>query len=105
MKNLPSTHSSHYYAVIFTSKRTPVDEGYNAMAARMVDLAKQQPGFIGIESARDEIGITVSYWKSVEAIQAWKNNAEHLVAQQLGKEKWYEWFTTRIAKVDREYHF
>lgn len=105
MKNLPSTHSSHYYAVIFTSKRTPVDEGYNAMATRMVELAKQQPGFIGIESARDEIGITVSYWKSVEAIQAWKNNAEHLVAQQLGKEKWYEWFTTRIAKVDREYHF
>lgn len=105
MKNLPSTHASHYYAVIFTSKRTPVDEGYNAMATRMVELAKQQPGFIGIESARDEIGITVSYWKSVEAIQAWKNNAEHLVAQQLGKEKWYEWFTTRIAKVDREYHF
>lgn len=105
MKNLPSTHSSHYYAVIFTSKRTPVDEGYNAMATRMVELAKQQPGFIGIESARDEIGITVSYWKSVEAIQAWKNNAEHLVAQQLGKEKWYEWFTTRIAKIEREYYF
>lgn len=105
MNNLPSTHSSHYYAVIFTSKRTPVDEGYNAMATRMVELAKQQPGFIGIESARDEIGITVSYWKSVEAIQAWKNNAEHLVAQQLGKEKWYEWFTTRIAKIEREYYF
>lgn len=105
MKNLPSTHSSHYYAVIFTSKRTPVDEGYNAMATRMVELAQQQPGFIGIESARDEIGITVSYWKSVEAIQAWKNNAEHLVAQQLGKEKWYEWFTTRIAKIEREYYF
>lgn len=105
MKNLPSTHSSHYYAVIFTSKRTPADEDYNAMANRMVDLAKQQPGFIGIESARNEIGITVSYWKSLEAIQAWKNNAEHLVAQQLGKEKWYEWFTTRIAKIEREYRF
>nr|WP_279169479.1 antibiotic biosynthesis monooxygenase [Providencia huaxiensis] len=75
------------------------------MANRMMELAQQQPGFIGIESARDEIGITVSYWKSLEAIQAWKNNAEHLVAQQLGKEKWYEWFTTRIAKIEREYYF
>lgn len=71
------------------------------MAEKMVDLAKQQPGFIAMESARDEMGITVSYWESLEAISARKNNSEHLIAQQLGKEKWYEWFSNRIARVER----
>ena len=72
-----------YYAVIFTSTRTAVDEGYGAMADRMVELASQQPGFLGVESTRgaDGLGITVSYWSSLEAIAAWKANAEHRVAQ------------------------
>ena len=69
-----------YYAVIFTSRRTEVEEGYAKTAIRMMELAKQQPGFIGVESARNEMGITVSYWESLEAIKAWKENSEHLLA-------------------------
>ena len=94
-----------YYAVIFTSTRTEVEEGYAEMAVRMVELAKQQPGFIGLESARSEIGITVSYWESLEAIKAWKENTEHLFAQEKGKTTWYKNFKVRIAKVEREYEF
>jgi len=94
-----------YYAVIFTSTRTPVDEGYGAMADRMVELASRQPGFLGVESARgaDGLGITVSYWASLEAISAWKSNSEHRVAQATGNRKWYEHFETRVARVERAY--
>ena len=74
-----------YYAVIFTSTRTEVEAGYAEMAIKMVELAKAQPGFIGMESARSEIGITVSYWESLEAIRNWKANMEHLEAQEKGK--------------------
>lgn len=94
-----------YYAVIFTSTRTEVEEGYAEMAIRMVELAKQQPGFIGLESARSEIGITVSYWESLDAIKAWKENTEHLLAQEKGKTTWYKNYKVRIAKVEREYEF
>lgn len=92
-----------YYAVIFTSLRTPGDAGYAAMAERMVALAQQQPGFLGAESAREEVGITVSYWKDLASIRAWKAHAEHQVAQQQGRAQWYSAFTTRIAKVERDY--
>lgn len=92
-----------YYAVIFTSTRTGVDDGYEDTADRMVELAKQQPGFLGIESARNEIGITVSYWKDLESIRQWKQHAEHQLAQKMGKEKWYSHYKTRICKVEREY--
>ncbi|MEZ4787591.1 MAG: antibiotic biosynthesis monooxygenase [Flavobacterium haoranii] len=94
-----------YYAVIFTSTRTKVEEGYAEMTMRMVELAKQQPGFIGVESARNEMGITVSYWESLEAIKTWKANTEHLFAQEKGKSTWYKNFKVRIAKVEREYGF
>ncbi|MBE0350880.1 hypothetical protein PLIP_a0249 [Pseudoalteromonas lipolytica LMEB 39] len=73
------------------------------MANRMVELAEQQPGFLGMESVRDGVGITVSYWQSLDAIKSWKQHVEHLNAQQLGRDKWYNAFTTRIAKVEREY--
>lgn len=92
-----------YYAVIFTSKRTPQDAGYTEMATRMVELAKKQAGFLGIDSAREEIGITISYWESLEAIQNWKENAEHRLAQEKGKKLWYSEYTIRIAKVEKEY--
>lgn len=94
-----------YYAVIFTSSRTEVEEGYAEMAIKMVELAKAQPGFIGMESARSEIGITVSYWESLEAIKNWKANMEHLEAQEKGKTTWYKNYKVRIAKVEREYEF
>jgi heme-degrading monooxygenase HmoA len=92
-----------YYAVIFSSQRADADKDYNATAERMVELAAQQPGYLGIESARgaDGFGITVSYWSSLQAIDAWKNQAEHLVAQRRGKETWYREFALRIARVER----
>lgn len=94
-----------YYAVIFTSVRTETDEGYSAMAKQMEELARQQPGFLGMESARNEVGITVSYWKTLEDIRNWKTHMDHLKAQKLGKEKWYKAYKTRIAKVERDYDF
>jgi heme-degrading monooxygenase HmoA len=92
-----------YYAVIFTSRRTAVDEGYDAVSDRMLELARQQPGFLGVESARggDGLGITVSYWVSEEAIAVWKAHAEHRIAQSNGRNKWYEHFETRVARVER----
>lgn len=94
-----------YYAVIFISTRTEVEAGYVEMAIKMVELAKAQPGFIGMESARSEIGITVSYWESLEAIKNWKANMEHVEAQEKGKTTWYKNYKVRIAKVEREYEF
>jgi len=103
MSMIAQTPKPPYYAVIFTSVRTDVDEGYAQMAGKMVQLAAEQPGFLGMESARDGLGITVSYWDSLEAIKNWKNNLEHLAAQKLGHEKWYSHFKTRISKVERDY--
>jgi len=94
-----------YYAVIFTSVRSEIEEGYSEMADVMLTLAQQQDGFLGVESARSEVGITVSYWKDLESIRKWKQNLEHLVAQQKGREQWYRSYTTRICLVEREYSF
>tara|TARA_R110000868_G_scaffold817_2_gene6016 strand:- start:4049 stop:4357 length:309 start_codon:yes stop_codon:yes gene_type:complete len=94
-----------YYAVIFTSIRTEGENGYHKMAQQMDELAKKQPGFIGIESAREDIGITVSYWDSLEAIAKWKSNTDHLFAQQKGIKDWYKWYKVRICLVEREYQF
>ena len=103
MTFIAQTPKPPYYAVIFTSLRTDIDEGYAQMASKMVQLAAEQPGFLGVESARDALGITVSYWDSLEAIKNWKANLEHLEAQKLGHEKWYSHFKTRICKVERDY--
>lgn len=74
-------------------------------ADRMVELAAGQPGFLGVESAREGIGITVSYWESLEAIRQWKANTEHLAAQKLGRKQWYTAYKTRICLVERDYGF
>lgn len=97
---------SSYYAVIFSSRRNGRDEpGYQAMAARMVELAKQQTGYLGVESVRgrDGAGITISYWRSPEDIKSWRRHAEHLVAQKLGREQWYEKYDLKICKIEDEY--
>lgn len=94
-----------YYAAIFTSLRTDGDHGYAAMAQRMEELASIQPGFLGIESVRDGLGITVSYWESEEAIHAWHANAEHQEAQRRGYADWYSAFHLRVARVERAYAF
>ena len=102
---LAATPPPPYYAVIFTSTRTGDNEGYAEAAARMVELAAAQPGFLGIESAREGVGITVSYWESEEAIRGWHANAEHLEAQRQGYARWYGAFELRVAKVERAYRF
>jgi heme-degrading monooxygenase HmoA len=103
MSEIANTPKPPYYAVIFSSHRTEGDNGYDEMADRMVELAEQQPGFLGIESVKEGLGITVSYWESLETIKNWKNNAEHREAQRLGHQQWYSNFRVRIAKVEREY--
>lgn len=96
---------SPYYAVIFTSTLRENTVGYSEMADRMEFLARQQPGYLGIDHARSEQGITISYWKDLAAIQAWKEHPEHLEAQEKGKSHWYEKYALRICKVEREYFF
>ena len=94
-----------YFAVIFTSTQTKDTEGYTEMAHKMETLAKAQKGYLGIDSARNDVGITVSYWESLDSIKNWKANSEHLFAQQKGREQWYNWYNVRICKVEREYEF
>lgn len=105
MASFAHTPVPPYYAVIFSSQRTEGDEGYDDMADRMVELAAEQPGFLGVESVRSEggFGITVSYWESTQAIANWKANAEHRIAQETGKTKWYADYQLRVAKVERAY--
>jgi heme-degrading monooxygenase HmoA len=105
MSQAANTPPPPYYAVIFTSVQTSMDTDYELTAQRMVELAAQQSGFLGIESAREGLGITVSYWQSLEAIAAWKADAEHQLAQQRGRSDWYQSYTTRIARVERDYSF
>jgi len=103
MTEIARTPEPPYYAVIFTSLRTDGDNGYSTMSERMFELAAQQPGFLGVESARERLGITVSYWESIEAISNWKQNAEHQEAQTMGRGIWYSSYKVRISKVEREY--
>ncbi|WP_086481944.1 antibiotic biosynthesis monooxygenase family protein [Oceanospirillum sanctuarii] len=103
MSLLANTPKPPYYAVIFTSIRTEGDNGYGETANRMAELAEQQPGYLGAESAREEVGITVSYWTDLESIKNWKANTEHLEAQKTGRKLWYESFKVRISKVERDY--
>jgi heme-degrading monooxygenase HmoA len=105
MSGIAKTPQTPYYAVIFTSERTDGDNGYAEMADEMVKLASVQPGFLGVESAREGVGITVSYWESLEAIQKWKQNERHLVAQSQGISDWYLTYKTRVCKVERDYGF
>jgi heme-degrading monooxygenase HmoA len=101
-----NTPEPPYYAVIFTSQRV-ADEGYAEMSEQMADLARQQPGYLGIESARgaDGLGITVSYWRDAESIVNWKRVAEHREAQRRGRDEWYGGYVTRVCKVERAYDF
>ena len=102
---IAKTPEPPYYAVIFTSLRTDGDRGYQKMAERMFELASQQPGFLGVETARaaNGLGITVSYWTNEDAIKNWKANAEHRIAQETGQKMWYADYQLRIAKVERAY--
>ena len=106
MSELATTPQPPYYAVIFTSRRASEHEGYGEMADRMVKLASEQAGFLGIESVRDgAIGVTVSYWDSLEAIDGWRKHVEHREAQRLGRDAWYDEYNVRVARVERARSF
>ena len=93
---------ARYFSVIFTAQRTLSDEDmYSLTSERMVEVAQQQPGFLGLESVRGEdgIGITVSYWRDRAAIRAWRIDVEHLAAQQMGRQEFYSWYHIRVAEV------
>lgn len=94
-----------YYAVIFSSQLAGRDAAYDRMSDRMIELAAEQPGYLGVESTRDEagLGITVSYWRDEESIAAWKAVAEHAAAQEFGKSRWYKHYVLRVARVERAY--
>ncbi|MBC2838031.1 antibiotic biosynthesis monooxygenase [Robiginitalea sp. SC105] len=94
-----------YYAVIFTNYRTAGDNGYQQTSERMMELAAQQPGYLGVDHAREETGITISYWESLRAIADWKAQADHLLAQKKGRETWYSEYRVRICRVEKEYAF
>ena len=102
---IAKTPKPPYYAVIFTSMRTNNTKKYTEMSIKMIELASKQDGFLGIESAREEEGITVSYWKNLESIKKWKENSEHTIAREKGRKEWYKSFKTRIAKVEHDYEF
>jgi heme-degrading monooxygenase HmoA len=106
--NGPALPTPPYWAVIFTNQRTALDDaGYQAMAEQMETLARQRPGFLGIESTRDTTGygITVSYWSDEASVRAWKGDLEHREAQRLGQERWYDHYQLRVARVERAYGF
>lgn len=102
---IAETPKPPYYAVIFTSIRTEGDNGYSEMADLMMALASKQEGFLGIESAREAVGLTVSYWKDLESIRKWKQHADHQIAQKKGRADWYRHYKVRISKVERDYSF
>ncbi len=102
---IAKTPQPPYYAVIFSTVRTDIDKEYEETAFRMEELAKEQEGYLGIETARNELGITVSYWKSLDSIAKWKNNMEHTMARNKGRMLWYEKYRLRICKVERDYGF
>ncbi|WP_299053148.1 antibiotic biosynthesis monooxygenase [uncultured Polaribacter sp.] len=102
---LQENFETPYYAVIFTSLLSNTSSGYEEMAVRMKNLAKLQKGFLGVESARADIGITISYWKTEADIIAWKNDIEHSESRKLGREKWYQQYQLRVCLVERNYGF
>ncbi|MBL0882139.1 MAG: antibiotic biosynthesis monooxygenase [Chitinophagaceae bacterium] len=102
---IAATPAPPYYAVIFTNQLTSHTEGYEAMAQRMAELAMIQKGYLGYESVRNGLGITISYWESLDDIRNWKANAEHIIAQEMGRDIWYKYYKTRICKVERDYGY
>ena len=105
---MPSGWPKEYYMVIFSSQRTDSDQShYAVMSERMIELAHQQPGFLGVESVREDggLGITISYWRDRDSIEAWRQNTEHQHAQSLGRQDFYSWFQTRIGMVTEERAF
>jgi len=102
---IANTPTPPYYAVIFTSVRTDGDNDYSSTSAKMMSLATDQKGFLGVESAREDVGLTVSYWESLAAIKNWKEQVKHSQARTKGRDLWYKKFKVRICKVEKAYEF
>ncbi|HEX8526129.1 antibiotic biosynthesis monooxygenase family protein [Allosphingosinicella sp.] len=102
---IANTPEPPYWAVIFTSLQTEDLDGYDSAAGHMIELAAGMPGFLGYEAAQEGVGITISYWSDLDSIAAWKRDSEHLAAQGNGRARWYRRYTTRIARVERDYTF
>jgi heme-degrading monooxygenase HmoA len=107
---LATTPEPPYYAVIFTSIRNAspdgdTDDEYDTTAAQMFSLAARQPGFLGVDTAREGVGITVCYWTDAQSIEAWKRDADHAFAQYEGRTRWYQRYEIRVARVERAYAF
>lgn len=102
---LAQTPIPPYFAAIFSSVRTDIDEGYYAMNDALIEALSEMPGYLGHESAREEVGITVSYWSDLESLRKWKELPLHQQAQHLGREKWYSAYKVRICTVERDYGF
>ena len=100
---ISSTPSPPYYAVIFTSLRTPGENGYKEMARKMDELVATMPGFLGQETVREDLGVSVSYWRTLEDVRNWKKNSEHLFAQEKGRSTWYTAYKVRVYLVERDY--
>ncbi len=105
MSKIANTPKPPYYVVIFTSKKVDENREYREMSHKMVELVSKQDGFLGFESAKEELGITVSYWRDEASIKKWRANLKHKEAQKLGREVWYQKYKIRIAKVERDYEF
>ncbi len=105
MTDIANTPKPPYYAVIFSNELSDNTTGYEETANRMIELAGQQPGYLGHESVRDELGITISYWQDEQSIKQWKQHSEHVLARKMGRDTWYKAFKTRVAKVERDYDF
>lgn len=103
MDTIARTPDPPYYVTIFTSMRTAGDHGYDEMAAAMASLSARQPGFLGMESAREGVGLTLCYWRDLESIRRWRAHVDHAEAMRLGRERWYSEYRVRIARVEREY--
>jgi heme-degrading monooxygenase HmoA len=103
---LARTPDPPYWAVVFTSvrNREPGDQ-FDETDLRMITLAAQQPGFLGVETASSDVGITVSYWRDEESIAAWRRNADHAFAQYEGRTRWFDAYELRVARVERAHSF
>ncbi|MFE2581607.1 antibiotic biosynthesis monooxygenase family protein [Streptomyces sp. NPDC059378] len=102
-----AAHEPPYYAVVFTTVRTQDQSGYGETNARMEELVKDVPGYLGMDHAQTPggLGITVAYFRDADALTQWRTDAEHRAAQQRGRDRWYESYTLHVAKVERSHGF
>lgn len=91
-------------AVIFRAAIAEMDDDYHAMAERLRELALEEYGcreFCAWTEGDSEVAI--SYWENEEQIRAWRADAEHIAAQDLGRDRWYKGYSVQVVEILREY--